>query len=35
MGGRVITAYDPKAKEVWCRVSDLDDAEAEEIVSIY
>lgn len=33
--GRVITAYDPKAKEPWYLVSDLDDAEAEEIVSIY
>ena len=33
--GRVITAYDPKAKEPWYLVTDLDDAEAEEVVSIY
>lgn len=33
--GRVITAYDPNAKEPWYLVTDLDDAGAEEVVSIY
>lgn len=33
--GRLITAWDPRAKEPWYLVTDLDDALAEEIISIY
>lgn len=33
--GRLITAYDPEAKEPWYLVTDLMDAAAREIVSIY
>jgi len=33
--GRLITAYDPEAKEPWYLVTDLSDMEAQEIVSIY
>lgn len=33
--GRLITAYDKKAKEPWYLVTDLEDVPAEEIVTIY
>ncbi len=33
--GRLVTAYDPEAKEPWYLVTDLDEASVEEIVSIY
>lgn len=35
IAGRLITAWDRKAKEPWYLVTDLDDALAEEIVQIY
>lgn len=33
--GRLVTAYDKKAKEPWYLVTDLDDATANEVVNIY
>lgn len=33
--GRLVTAYDKKAKEPWYLVTDLDEASAPEVVSIY
>lgn len=33
--GRLVTAYDKKAKEPWYLVTDLDEVEAEEVVKIY
>jgi len=33
--GRLVTAYDPKAKEPWYLVTDLEDASAPQIVNIY
>jgi hypothetical protein len=33
--GRLVTAYDPNAKEPWYLVTDMDDAAAAEVVSIY
>lgn len=33
--GRLVTAYDPGAKEPWYLITDLDDASVQEIVSIY
>ncbi|MBI5091241.1 MAG: transposase [Candidatus Hydrogenedentes bacterium] len=33
--GRLVTAYDKKAKEPWYLVTDLDEATAHEVVSIY
>lgn len=35
IAGRLVTAYDKKAKEPWYLVTDLDDATAQEVVSIY
>ena len=33
--GRLVTAYDKKAKEPWYLVTDLDDVSAEEVVKVY
>lgn len=33
--GRLVTAFDPNAKEPWYLVTDLDDASVQEIVNIY
>mgnify|MGYP001183476388 FL=1 len=33
--GRLVTAYDPNAKEPWYLLTDLDDASIQEVVSIY
>lgn len=33
--GRLVTAFDPKAKEPWYLVTDLEDASEQEIVNIY
>lgn len=33
--GRLVTAFDPKAKEPWYLVTDLNDIDVEEVVSIY
>ena len=33
--GRLVTAFDPDAKEPWYLITDLDDASLEEVVSIY
>lgn len=33
--GRLVTAFDPAAKEPWYLVTDLDDASVQEIVNIY
>lgn len=35
ISGRLVTGYDKKAKEPWYLVTDLDDASAIEVVSIY
>lgn len=33
--GRLVTAFDPDAKEPWYLITDLNDAELQEIISIY